>query len=409
LNINCKCQNHKQGRKMMSAKPIKLGCEVLLEKPPAWLRTARIGLLINQASVTHSLELASSLILKAGARLTCLFSPQHGFNSEKQANMCESEDESERSLSLPIYSLYGRARRPTTEMLEQIDILLIDLQDVGTRVYTYGTTMGLCLEACGPAGIKVVVLDRPNPINGNYAEGNILRHDHRSFVGRYPIPMRHGLTLGELARYITGKCGVRCDLEVIRMEGWARSDFLSDTDLPWVFPSPNMPSLETALLYPGMVLLEGTNVSEGRGTTLPFQLFGAPFMDQERVLRFLNTCDLEGLVFRPVRFEPVFDKWQGETCHGFQIHITDRNRVRPFRLGLAVLQAFYRLHPDHFAWLPPPYEYEWDKLPIDILLGDGTLRAPIEMGESVQTLEARWIRELDRYYEERREILLYPE
>jgi uncharacterized protein YbbC (DUF1343 family) len=308
---------------------------------------------------------------------------------------------------IPVYSLYGEVRRPTPEMLEAIDVLLVDLQDVGTRVYTYGTTMGLCLEAAAEAGVKVVVLDRVNPINGEQVEGNPLREDHRSFVGRYRIPMRHGLTLGELARFIVHKTGVDCDLEVVPLEGWNRRDFFPDTGHPWVFPSPNVPSWETALLYPGMVLLEGTNVSEGRGTTLPFHLFGAPFLRQVEILDELQKAGLDGVVFRPLHFEPVFDKWRGRLCKGFQIHITRPLEVRPYRLGLALLQTLRRLHPDEFRWLPPPYEYEREKLPIDILLGDGDLRRELEAGTDPRELEAAWKEDLRQYREQCQPVLLY--
>jgi len=391
----------------MNLKNIKLGSEVLLDESPNWLRTERLGLLMNQASVTHSFELVSTLLAKAGARLTCLFSPQHGFFAEKQANMIESPDDSERNLSLPIFSLYGRSREPDDEVLERIDVLLVDLQDVGTRVYTYGTTLGLCMEAASRTGTKVVVLDRPNPIGGVYIEGNVLKEECRSFVGRYPIPMRHGLTIGELAQFIATRCNVGCDLEVIRMKGWSRSNFFCDTDLPWIFPSPNMPSWDTALLYPGMVLLEGTNLSEGRGTTLPFHLFGAPFIDQERLIEVLKQYELDGLTFRRVSFEPVFDKYMGECCNGFQIHITDIYKVRPFRLGLAILQSLSRVHPDEFRWLPPPYEYELYQLPIHILLGNTSLEEDILHGVDVLALEAGWAMELARYDQQRAGCLLY--
>jgi uncharacterized protein YbbC (DUF1343 family) len=322
--------------------------------------------------------------------------------------MIESSDGVDRLLGTPVFSLYGEYRQPSPEMLEVIDVLLIDLQDVGTRVYTYGTTMGLCLEQAARVGIKVVVLDRPNPINGKQVEGNVLALDHRSFVGRYPIPMRHGLTMGELARFIVAKCQIPCDLEVFPMEGWNRGCFYPDTDLPWVLPSPNMPSWETALVYPGMVLLEGTNVSEGRGTTLPFHIFGAPFIDQQRLRGFLNQCNLEGVVFRPVSFEPVFDKWRGETCYGFQIHITDREKLRPYRLGLCLIEGLHATHREDFRWLPPPYEYEWGKLPIDILLGSGTLRGEIENGVGVESLEKEWRQDLEKYLDEARSCFLYP-
>jgi len=393
----------------MNHQAIRLGCEVLTDNPPPWLLSRRLGLLSNQASTNHAFEHVSNLIRKAGGNLCCLFSPQHGFDSEKQANMIESSDGWDPAFNIPVFSLYGDVRQPSPEMMEIIDVLLIDLQDVGARVYTYGITMGLCLEAAGRSGTGVVVLDRPNPINGRNLDGNILKDEYRSFVGRYPIPMRHGLTLGELARFIVKKCRLDCDLEVVPIEGWRRRHFFSDTDLPWVFPSPNMPSWETALLYPGMVLLEGTNVSEGRGTTLPFHLFGAPFIDQQALGRFLRQSGIQGVVFRPVTFEPAFDKWQNQACRGFQIHVTDRERLRPFELGLTLLAGLYRLHRDRFQWLPPPYEYEFEKLPIDILIGDGSLREKIERGSDVADLSTDWEGNLRAYREECKSSLLYPD
>jgi uncharacterized protein YbbC (DUF1343 family) len=385
----------------------RLGCEILVDQLPSWLFSQRLGLLVNQASVTGSFRHTASLIREAGGKLCCLFSPQHGFHGDKQANMKESPDQMDDTLRVPVFSLYGEVRQPTVEMLDTIDVLLIDLQDVGTRVYTYGTTMGLCLEQAARVGIKVVILDRPNPIGGRSVEGNIVAQDHRSFVGRYPIPMRHGLTMGELARFIVTECRVPCDLEVIPMHGWNRGDYFPATGLDWVLPSPNMPSWETALLYPGMVLLEGTNVSEGRGTTLPFHLFGAPFVNQPRLADFLMGCNLEGVAFRPVCFEPVFDKWRGEMCYGFQIHITDPENVRPYRLGLSLIQGLYQLHGEQFSWLPPPYEYEWEKLPIDILLGNGTLRRRIEAGEAIISMEDLWHAELAEFERKSEGCLLY--
>jgi uncharacterized protein YbbC (DUF1343 family) len=391
----------------MSSDGIRLGCEVLIKDSPQWFSSQRLGLLANQASVDRSFTHVSSLVFQYGGNLTCLFSPQHGFFAEKQANMRESEDNWEPTLQVPIYSLYGAVREPSQEVLGRIDVLLVDLQDVGTRVYTYSTTLGLCMEAAARARIKVVVLDRPNPINGEQVEGNILRLDYRSFVGRYPIPMRHGLTMGELARYFVKECGIRCDLEVIPVSGWRRDAYFPDTKLAWVFPSPNMPTWETALLYPGMVLLEGTNISEGRGTTMPFHIFGAPFIDQQKLLRHLKSFRLEGVVFRPICYEPTFDKWAGHTCYGFQIHVTDRDTLRPFKLGLALLQALYHVHKTDFEWLPPPYEYEWKKQPIDILLGDGMLRQKLENGEDVNTVESSWTDELEEYKERSAQCFLY--
>ncbi len=400
INPEVKCME----RKMKMTMP---GCEAIAEKPPAWFHSARLGLLANQSSVTRSLDPAAAAIRKAGGRLACLLSPQHGFHAVKQANMIESPDGWDEDLGIPLFSLYGDVREPTPAMLEHMDVLLIDLQDVGTRVYTFGTTMGLCLEAAAKAGLKVAVLDRPNPISGAVFEGNIVDENYRSFVGRYALPMRHGLTMGELARFIVKDLRLDCDLEVIPMAGWKRSGFFPDTGLQWVFPSPNMPSWETALLYPGMVLFEGANVSEGRGTTLPFQLIGAPFIDAARVLERLKRYEPEGVFFRPVCFEPVFDKWRGEVCRGFQIHILDREKVRPYRLGLELIQALLETHPNHFRWLPPPYEYEREKLPIDILMGDGALRRDIEEGCDIRALEEKWSGRLAAYRDARENCLLY--
>lgn len=391
----------------MAGARTRIGNEVLLDRLPDWLGSRRLGLLVNQASVTGSLESIAPIVKKAGGNVKCIFSPQHGFYSEKQANMVESGDAWDSSLNIPVFSLYGDVRRPTPEMMKEVDVLVADLQDVGTRVYTYGTTLGLCLEAAARYGIKMVVLDRPNPIGGLNIEGNIVKEEYRSFVGRYPVPMRHGLTMGEYARFVVKSRGLSCDLEVVPMEGWSRRDYFPDTHLQWVYPSPNMPSWETTLLYPGMVLLEGTNVSEGRGTTLPFQLFGAPFVNQRELGIRLRKAVLEGVVFRPVSFEPVFDKWAGEECRGFQIHVTEWDKLRPYRLGLTVLRALCGIHGEDFQWLPPPYEYEREKYPIDILLGDGGLRKKLEKGEAIESLEDGWASELAGYHSASESCLIY--
>jgi uncharacterized protein YbbC (DUF1343 family) len=386
---------------------VRIGCEVLFDRLPAWFRTKRIGLLANQASVDGDFRHIGALIRAAGGNLCCLFSPQHGFDAEKQANMQESSDGWNVDLKIPVFSLYGAIRQPTAEMLEQIDVLIVDLQDVGSRVYTYGITMGLCLEMAATVGVKVVILDRPNPIGGVLIEGNLLQDEYRSFVGRYHVPMRHGLTLGELARLIVREARLDCDFSVVVMQGWQRSYLFSNTALPWVYPSPNMPTWETALTYPGMVLLEGTNISEGRGTSLPFQLFGAPFLRQSDLLARMNQYELQGVVLRPVAFEPVFDKWQGTACFGFQIHVTDHNRFQPYRFSLALLQALYHTHHQEFRWLPPPYEYEAEKLPIDIILGNRGLRQQLEAGVDIRELETSWQDDLSKYWEQCRSLLLY--
>lgn len=384
------------------------GCEVLIQRGPAWLKSARLGILANQASVTRGFVSVRDAVARAGGRIRCLFAPQHGFHADRQANMIESSDEWDAAFSVPVFSLYSEIRRPTREMLEQIDVLVIDLQDVGTRVYTYGTTVGLCLEAARGLDLKVVILDRPNPINGVQVEGNVLAEGFESFVGRYGIPMRHGLTLGELARFVSLEKRLDVDLEIVAMTGWLRGDFYPDTSLPWIFPSPNMPTWETALLYPGMVLLEGTNVSEGRGTTLPFHLFGAPFLDHRAFNALLEKAALPGVVFRPVHFEPMFDKWTGQLCSGFQVHVTDRRSFRPYLTGLVILQAFLALHSEELGWLPPPYEYEYEKLPIDILLGDGRVRRDLERGVGAREIERSWLDGLGAFERSRSEILIYP-
>jgi uncharacterized protein YbbC (DUF1343 family) len=380
---------------------------VFFDHLPTWFNEKRIGLLANQASVDSHFNDIGARIKAAGGNLCCLFSPQHGFNAEKQANMHESSDGWNDVLNLPIFSLYGGVRQPTKEMLSHIDVLLVDLQDVGARVYTYGITVGLCLEMVTELGIPVVILDRPNPIGGTTIEGNLLSDDYRSFVGRYRIPMRHGLTLGELARLAVQETELDCDLTIIPMEGWQRSYLFPETALPWVYPSPNMPTWETALVYPGMVLFEGTNISEGRGTTLPFQLFGAPFLQQKDLQSSLSRHHLDGVTLRPVCFEPVFDKWQGTTCFGFQIHITDPRKIRPYLLALTLLQALHQNHPEEFRWLSPPYEYEMEKLPIDIILGNGEVRNRLEAGEAIGDLEESWQDELRTYWQRCCRCLLY--
>ncbi|MHC1729628.1 MAG: exo-beta-N-acetylmuramidase NamZ domain-containing protein [Syntrophobacteraceae bacterium] len=392
----------------MEAKKFLLGCEALIQSPPSWFHSCRLGLLANQASVGSGLKNVKDMIRDAGGRLSCIFSPQHGFYSEKQANMIESADSRDPDLEIPVVSLYSESREPSHEALQKIDTLLIDLQDIGTRVYTYTVTIGLCIEAAERTGTKIVILDRPNPINGMEIEGNLLDADFRSFVGRYRVPMRHGLTAGEFAGYVRAEGNIDCDLTVIPMQGWRRSSYFGDLGLHWVFPSPNMPTWETALLYPGMVLLEGTNISEGRGTTMPFQLFGAPFLNQRRILEHLEGSGLEGITFRPVTFEPAFDKHKSVPCFGFQMHITDGKRFRPYRTGLALLQAFCSVHPDRFRWLDPPYEYEWEKLPIDILIGSGPIRRRLEGGEDLGMLESEWEADLQRFRDRCAPCLLYP-
>ena len=374
---------------------IRTGLERILQGDGPSLEGLRLGLLSNQASTDHRLRHARLLLQQRfGDRLTCLFSPQHGFFSEKQDNMIESGHAVDSETGLPLYSLYGETRRPTPEMFEEVDVLLIDLVDVGTRVYTFLYTMAYCLEEAARMGRKVIVLDRPNPVGGAALEGNILHPECASFVGLYPLPMRHGLTFGELALFINGEAGLGCDLEVVPMQGWQRKMLFRDTGLPWVFPSPNMPTPETALVYPGQVIWEGTNVSEGRGTTLPFEMVGAPYWNCRDILRVLEGTPLPGCFLRSLLFEPTSGKWAQQTCAGFQLHVTDSTVFKPYRTSLALLQAALELYPQTFKYKQPPYEYEFERLPMDLILGDAGIRRQLEDGVPVLAIEADWQREL---------------
>ena len=360
------------------------GLERLIEDPPAWLDGRRLGLLCNPASVDRRFRHARHLLRdRFPGALRALFSPQHGFFAEKQDNMIESDDMVDPLLGIPVFSLYGRTRIPTSAMLADIDVLVVDLQDAGTRVYTFAYTLSYCMETAAACGKTVLVLDRPNPTGGAAVEGNLLRPAWASFVGRYPIPMRHGLTLAELARLFNARFGIGCDLQVVPMSGWKREMTFADTGIPWVAPSPNLPTPAAALVYPGQVLWEGTNVSEGRGTTQPFELFGAPYLHVPKLEAELGQTPIAGAVLRPAVFEPTSGKWQGRCCRGFQIHVTEPQRYAPYRTTLRLLQAIIRHHATEFGWRPPPYEYEERLMPIDILWGHSGLREGIDGGASV--------------------------
>ncbi|HOQ60361.1 MAG TPA: DUF1343 domain-containing protein, partial [Vicinamibacterales bacterium] len=301
----------------------------------------RVGLVCNPASVDANLDHAADLLLRApGVTLGALFGPQHGFRADLQDNMIESPHATDARRRVPVYSLYSETREPTAAMLRGLDVLVIDLQDVGARIYTFVYTMANCLRAAARHGLPAIVCDRPNPVGGDALEGPMLEPGYESFVGQFPIPMRHGMTIGELAALFNDHFGIGADLTVVRMEGWARSQYFDQTGLPWVMPSPNMPTLETAIVYPGAVLVEGTQVSEGRGTTRPFELLGAPWVDAERVSADLNGLGLGGVRFRPAVFEPTFHKFARESCGGCQIHVTDRRAFRPVLAAVAVLAAF---------------------------------------------------------------------
>ncbi|MGM0453865.1 MAG: exo-beta-N-acetylmuramidase NamZ family protein, partial [Thermodesulfobacteriota bacterium] len=329
------------------------------------------------------------------------------FFAEKQDNMIESDDFYDPALSIPIFSLYGKTRRPTREMMDAIDVLVVDLNDVGTRVYTFLTTLSYCMEAAKETDKAVIVLDRPNPVGGGQVEGNCLAAGLASFVGRFPIPMRHGLTIGEYAQFINRHYAIDCSLAVICMQGWQRQMYFSETGLFWVPPSPNLPTPASAVVYPGQVIWEGTNVSEGRGTTQPFELFGAPFIDPKRVLDFMAGPAIEGAVLRPVIFEPTASKWAGTPCRGFQIHVTDVYRYAPYATSLKLLAAILHHHGDCFEWQPPPYEYEWDTLPIDLIIGDSDVRRALEAGADPEALGRTWQPQLNEFVQRSRPYHLY--
>jgi uncharacterized protein YbbC (DUF1343 family) len=308
---------------------------------------------------------------------------------------------------VPVYSLYSETREPTREMLKDLDVLVIDLQDVGTRIYTYIYTMAYCLSAARKAGLKVIVCDRPNPIGGIAVEGPMLEHGYESFVGLYPIPMRHGMTIGELARLFNDDFGIGASLEVVDMEGWRRGMYHDDARGPWVMPSPNMPTLDTAIVYPGTVLFEGTNVSEGRGTTRPFELVGAPWVVAETFAAALNRRGLRGVIFRPAVFEPTFHKYAKHSCGGCQLHVTDRQAFRPVLAAVLLLEAFRNANRERFQWRDPPYEYEHVKLPIDILAGAASLREQIDNDVPAEQIAQSWEKDVSGFEKIRQRFLAY--
>jgi len=384
------------------------GLEVFLAEPPGWAARSRLGLLCHPASVGPRFESSRELLARRlpGA-LKLLFNPQHGLLGEKQDNMVPSFDFLDPLLNIPVVSLYGPRLTAPPEALSQVDVILVDLQDVGTRVYTFAATLAYLMEMAATRGIKVAVLDRPNPISGEQVEGNMLRPETASFVGPYPLPMRHGFTLGELAAYYNATQKLDCDLEVIPARGWRRTFYFEDTGLPWVLPSPNLPTVEGAVVYPGQVLLEGANLSEGRGTTRPFELFGAPFLEPARIMARLKDLPLPGVILRPACFEPTFHKWAGRLCRGFQLHITDRRTFKPYYTTLTLLSVIRELYPEEFAWRQPPYEYETERLPIDLLTGDPAIREGLDKGVPVVEMEAAWQKDLSQFLQTRREFLMY--
>jgi uncharacterized protein YbbC (DUF1343 family) len=384
---------------------IHLGSERLLASDR--LASLRVGVVCNPASINHAFaHIADELRRHSSARLAAIFGPQHGFRSDVQENMIETGHRRDETRCVPVYSLYSETREPTSEMLRGLDLLVIDLQDVGTRIYTYIYTMAYCLKAARAHGLKVIVCDRPNPIGGAQVEGPMLVPGFESFVGLYQIPLRHGMTIGELSRLFNEHFGIGADLEVVRMEGWRREMYHDDARAPWVMPSPNIPTLDSAIAYPGTVLFEGTSVSEGRGTTRPFELLGAPGVLAERFAEQLNARRLPGVTFRPAVFEPTFHKHAKTGCGGCQIHVTDRAAFCPVHTGVALLEAFRAADPS-FAWRNPPYEYEHTKMPFDILAGSPTLREQLEARVPAEEIARSWESGVEEFQKIRGKFLIY--
>jgi len=385
---------------------VRLGSDVLLASDR--LRGARVGIVCNHASIDHAFRhILDRLVSTPGARVTAIFGPQHGFRSDVQDNMVETPHGEDAARRVPVYSLYSETREPTAEMLRDVDVLVVDLQDVGARIYTFIHTLAHCLRAGRRHGVPIVVCDRPNPIGGVQIEGACLVPGFESFVGQFPIPMRHGMTMGELAALFNDHWGIGASLEIVRMERWRRGMYGDHTGLPWVMPSPNMPTLDTAIVYPGTVLFEGTMLSEGRGTTRPFELVGAPGIDAERFADAMNALELPGVYFRPAVFEPTFQKHAQRTCGGCQIHVLNREDFRPVLTGVALVATFRRFDRGAFQWRQPPYEYEREKRPIDILAGSDVLRRHIEADVPLRDIAAGWREDESAFGQLRKPYLLY--
>jgi len=387
---------------------VKTGIDILVRENFEHLKGERISLLCHQASVSSELKYTFDLICNSNnIQLASILGPQHGVFAETQANMVEWNSYIHPWLNIPVYPLYGREVKLKKEFLNGAETVVVDLQDIGARPYTYIWTTVLLLKECARLGLEVVILDRPNPIGGTEVEGPVLKEGFESLVGVFPLAMRHGLTFAEAIVMIKEKLGISSPLTIVKMEGWHREMMFDDTSLPWVQPSPNIPTPETTILYPGMVLLEGTNISEGRGTTRPFEIVGAPWIAPEKLAKELSILELDGVIFRPIQFIPAWDKYANTMCGGVQIHITNPQKFKPVRCGAIVIWKIKQLYPEHFSWLEPPYEYE-DKIPpIDIISGSAELRENIDRGDDIKELFDRWNEEEEKFLEERKPFLIY--
>ncbi|MCA1590475.1 MAG: DUF1343 domain-containing protein [Acidobacteria bacterium] len=386
----------------------RLGVEILLDEKIDLIRGSRVGLVCNQASVLPDLtHLADEFAASDDFELTTLFGPQHGIRGDVQDNMIETGHTRDSRTGIPIYSLYSETREPTEEMLSNVDVLVFDLQDVGCRIYTFVYTMANCMRAAKKFGKKVIVCDRPNPLGGLQVEGNVTEKEFISFVGQFEIPTRHGMTTGELAKMFNEYFGISCDLEVVQMQGWQREFYFEDTGLPFVMPSPNIPTVDTCVVFPATVHIEGTEISEGRGTTKPFELNGAPFIDPWAWVAELEKFNFPGVTFRQTYFQPTFQKHARRTCGGVQIHVTDREKFKPVIVGIAMIKTAYDLYREKFEWKRDAYEYEFGKNPFDVVCGTDKIRKRIEAGVPLMEIEEDWNKRLETFKVLRNEYLLY--
>ena len=375
------------------------GIEVLLSEQLTLIRGKRVGLITNHSGVDRKLRHDIDLLASApGVKLTALFSPEHGIRGAAQAGE-KVRSAIDAKTGVPIHSLYGETRRPTAEMLKDVDVLLYDIQDIGSRFYTYISTLGECMQAAAERKIPLIVLDRPNPLGGEIIEGPVLDLTFRSFVGAFAIPVRYGLTPGELAGWIKTNLKLDLELSVVKMKHWTRAQWYEETNLIWVPPSPNIPTMASAIVYPGMCLIEGTNLSEGRGTTTPFEIVGAPWIDGIKLAERLNALALPGVLFRPVAFTPTLSKFSGETCQGVQLHVADRKSFRPLPTALAIIEDIRRNYPEQFQFKSSHF---------DRLAGTDTVRKAMERNQPAAEIVSTWQKDLKEFEIARKKFLLYP-
>jgi uncharacterized protein YbbC (DUF1343 family) len=390
---------------------IKTGLELILEKFPDDFKGKRAGILCHAPSVTRDYSHITEIFFRnKECNMTAIFGPQHGMFGQTQDNMIEWSGYKHPLYNIPVYSLYGEYRKPTKEMLNDIDYLIIDLQDIGARLYTYIWTVKLCMEACAESGKTILLLDRPNPIAAIGFDGPVLKEEFFTFVGGASIPLCHRMTIGEIAVWLKEKYVKRCDLRVVWMKNWNRSLMYNQTGLPWILPSPNMPHLNTAVVYPGMVLIEALNLSEGRGTTIPFELFGAPFIETEKLKNNLDKRKILGCIFRQHNFIPTFNKFADKLCFGIQLHVTDLNCFSPVATALEIFEAVIQTSdPGALKFKDPPYEYENKLIPFDILSGDAGMRTTLQNRSSINEEKERWLCETEDFIKEFRQMSVYPD